>query len=67
VTRRWFWPLIVIASLSLTPLLLGVGVLAWAFLSDTTFGVTADPVLLVFVGALSAISLALFVAAARVR
>jgi len=56
-----------VASLLLTPLVLVVAVIAWAFLSDTTFGVYADPVLLVVMVALSATGLALLVVAARVR
>jgi hypothetical protein len=67
MARRWFWPLILLASLLLTPLLLGVAVIAWAFLSETTVGLTADPALLVVVVALIATSVALFVAASRVR
>ncbi|MGI8887014.1 MAG: hypothetical protein ACR2G9_08880 [Gaiellaceae bacterium] len=67
MTHRWFWPLILVASLLLTPLVLVVAVIAWAFLSDTTFGVYADPVLLVVMVALSATGLALLVVAARVR
>lgn len=67
MTRRWFWPLILVASLLLMPLLSWIAVIAWVSLSNTSVGVAADPIGLVVVGALSATSLALFIVASRVR
>lgn len=70
MTRRWFWPLILVASLLLSPLLWGLALIVWAIWKadgSTTFGLYIEPGEFVVVGVLTTISVALFVLASRVR
>jgi len=62
--------LILVASLLLSPLLWGLALIVWAIWTEdgsTTFGLYIEPWEFVVVGVLTAISVALFVLASRVR